>query len=416
MQADLLVHNAGQLMTIASDGPQSGREMGRLGVCHDGAVAVRDGYIVKVGASSELRSEVKAQRVIDASGRVVMPGFVDPHTHLVFVGSRVNEFEMRLSGATYLDIMAAGGGIMSTVRAVRGASDEELLEQSRARADDMLAQGTTTAEVKTGYGLTTADEMKCLRVIQHLDRTHPMDLIPTFLGAHAVPEEYRGRADDYTELVIQEMLPAVAAQRGLACFCDVFCDEGAFTLKQARKVLVAAEALGLGLKIHADEFAALGAAKMAAEMGAVSADHLIRTPREEMGSLADSGTVAVLLPGTPFGLGEREFARAQDWLEVGVAVALATDLNPGTCYCGSMPFLIALGCRYMGLTPAQAVVAATLNAAYAIGQGSRVGSLEPGKVADLIVLNTDDYRDLAYRFGGNLVATVIKAGKVVVGG
>jgi imidazolonepropionase len=322
---------------------------------------------------------------------------------------------MRLSGATYLDIMVAGGGIMSTVRAVRGASDEELLEQSRARADDMLAQGTTTAEVKTGYGLTTADEMKCLRVIQHLDRTHPMDLIPTFLGAHAVPEEYRGRADDYTELVIQEMLPAVAAQRGLACFCDVFCDEGAFTLKQARKVLVAAEALGLGLKIHADEFAALGAAKMAAEMGAVSADHLIRTPREEMGSLADSGTVAVLLPGTPFGLGEREFARAQDWLEAGVAVALATDLNPGTCYCGSMPFIIALGCRNMGLTPAQAVVAATLNAAYAIGQESRVGSLEPGKVADLIVLNTDDYRDLAYRFGGNLVATVIKAGKVVVG-
>jgi len=416
MQADLLVHNVGQLVTVASDGPQSGREMGRLEICHDGAVAVRDGYIVKVGVSSELRSEVKAQRVIDALGRVVMPGFVDPHTHLVFAGSRVSEFEMRLSGATYLDIMAAGGGIMSTVMAVRGASDEELLAQSRARADDMLAQGTTTAEVKTGYGLTTADEMKCLRVIQHLDRTHPMDLIPTFLGAHAVPEEYRGRADDYTELVIQEMLPAVAAQRGLVCFCDVFCDEGAFTLKQARKVLVAAEALGLGLKIHADEFAALGAAKMAAEMGAVSADHLIRTPREEMGSLADSGTVAVLLPGTPFGLGEREFARAQDWLEAGVAVALATDLNPGTCYCGSMPFIIALGCRNMGLTPAQAVVAATLNAAYAIGQEARVGSLESGKVADLIVLNTDDYRDLAYRFGGNLVATVIKAGKVVVGG
>jgi len=416
MQVDLLVYNAGQLITVASDGPQSGREMGRLGILHDGAVAVRDGDILKVGASSELRSEVKAQRVIDALGRVVMPGFVDPHTHLVFAGSRVNEFEMRLSGATYLDIMAAGGGIMSTVKAVRGASEEELLAQSRARADDMLAQGTTTAEVKTGYGLTTADEMKCLRVIQHLDRTHPLDLIPTFLGAHAVPEEYRGMADDYTELVIQEMLPAVAAQRGLACFCDVFCDEGAFTLKQARKVLVAAEALGLELKIHADEFAALGAARMAAEMGAVSADHLIRTPREEMGSLAASGTVAVLLPGTPFGLGEREFARAQDWLEAGVTVALATDLNPGTCYCGSMPFIVALGCRYMRLTPAQAVVAATLNAAYAIGQSSRIGSLEPGKAADLIVLDTDDYRDLAYRFGSNLVAKVIKAGKVVVEG
>lgn len=414
MQADLLVYNAGQLLTVASNGPQAGLEAGRLGIRRDGAVAIRDGRITKVGSSGELRSEVEALQVLDASGRVVMPGFVDPHTHLVFAGSRVNEFEMRLAGATYLEIMTAGGGIMSTVRAVREASDGELLAQSRARADDMLLYGTTTSEVKTGYGLSTADELKCLRVIQRLDRTHPIDLVPTFLGAHAVPEEYRDRADDYVELVIQEMLPAVAAHAGLARFCDVFCDAGAFTLEQARRVLAAAQALGLGLKIHADEFVALGAAKMAAELGAISADHLVRTPRDEMGALARAGTIAVLLPGTPFGLGEREFARARDWLQAGAAVALATDLNPGTCPCSSMPFIIALGCRYMGLTPAQAIVAATLNAAYAIGRGAEVGSIEPGKVADLIVLDAYDYRDLAYRFGGNLVAGVIKAGEVVV--
>ena len=416
MQVDLLVYNAGQLITVVSSGPQAGRDMGRLGIHRDGAVAVRHGRITKVGSSEELRSEVRARRVLDASGRVVMPGFVDPHTHLVFAGSRADEFESRLSGASYLEIMAAGGGIMSTVRAVREASEEELLAQSRARADEVLSYGTTTAEVKTGYGLTTTDELKCLRVIQHLDRTHPLDLVPTFLGAHTVPEEYGERADDYTQLVIEEMLPAVAAQGGLARFCDVFCDAGAFTREQSRRILSAAQALGLGVKIHADEFAALGAAKMAAELGAISADHLVRTPDDEMKALARSGTIAVLLPGTPFGLGEHEFARAQEWLEAGAVVALATDLNPGTCYCGSMPFIIALGCRYMGLTPAQAVVAATLNAAYAIGKGTQVGSIEPGKAADLIVLDTDDYRDLAYRFGGNPVAAVVKAGEIVAEG
>jgi len=413
MQVDLLVQNASQLLTVAAQGPQAGARMGELSMVPDGAVAISRGRIVKVGPTREVRRDVRARRVLNASGRVVLPGFVDPHTHLIFAGSRVGEFEMRVSGASYLDIMAAGGGIMNTVRAVREASEDQLLSQSRPRSDDMLSHGTTTAEVKTGYGLSTQDELKCLEVIRCLDATHPLDLVPTFLGAHAVPEEYAGRGDAYVDLITSEMLPLVA-QSGQALFCDVFCDQGAFTLEQSRRVLLAARAHGLGLKIHADEFASLGAARMAAELGAVSADHLVRTPRDEMHALAEGGTIAVLLPGTPFGLAEQHFAAAQEWLAAGAVVALATDLNPGTCYCGSMPFMMALACRYMGLTPAQAVVAGTLNAAYAVGRGERIGSIEPGKDGDLVMLATDDYRDLAYRFGTNLVSTVVKAGKVVV--
>ena len=413
MRADLLVQNAAQLLTIASPGPRAGREMGDLGILPNASVAILDGRIVGVGPAQELEGEIRARRIVDASGRVVMPGFVDPHTHLVFAGSRVDEFEMRLSGASYLEIMEAGGGITSTVRAVREATEDELLAQSRARAEDALAHGTTTAEVKTGYGLTTEDELKCLRVIRRLDAEHPLDLVPTFLGAHAVPPEYAGRGHEYVDLVVHEMLPAVV-RSGQACFCDVFCDQGAFTLEQSRRLLAAAKARGLGLKIHSDEFVSLGAAAMAAELGAISADHLVKTPGNEMGVLARTGTIAVLLPGTPFGLGEHEYAPARDWLAAGAVVALATDLNPGTCLCGSMPFVIALACRYMGLTPAQATVAATLNAAYAVGLGDEVGSIQPGKAADLVILATDDYRDLAYRFGTNPVTTVIKAGKVVV--
>jgi len=411
MKVDLLIHSAGQLLTIASEGPKVGPAMNDLGLIEDGALAIKDGHIALVGKSGEVRAQVEAKEELDASGKVVTPGFVDPHTHLVFAGSRVEEFEMRLKGAIYLEIMAGGGGIMSTVRATRSANLEELLAQSRQRLDRMLAHGTTTAEVKTGYGLNTAQELKMLQAIKSLDETHPVDLVATFLGAHALPQEYKGRSEEYTDMVVKEMLPQ-AAKEG-ACFCDVFCDEGAFTLAQSRRVLEAAKTWGMGLKIHADEFKTLGGAALAAELGATSADHLICTPQEELGLLAEAGTIAALLPGTPFGLGEERYAPARGMIELGLPVALGTDLNPGTCWCESMQFVIALAARKMGMTSAEAIVASTLNAAYALGEGAEVGSLEGGKKADILILETSDYRDLAYRFGGNLVARVFQGGQPV---
>lgn len=411
MKIDLLIHNSRQLLTLASKGPKVGPAMSDLGLIEDGALAIKDGRIALVGESSEVGAQAEAKKEVDASGRVVMPGFVDPHTHLVFAGSRVDEFEMRLRGATYLEIMAAGGGIMNTVRTTRAANHRELFSQSRERLDLMLSYGTTTAEVKTGYGLSTAQELKMLEAIKGLDEAHPVDLVATFLGAHAIPQEYKGRSEKYVDMVIEEMLPQ-AAEEG-ACFCDVFCDEGAFTLDQSRRILEKAKELGLGLKIHADEFKPLGGAALAAELGATSADHLICTPEEELRLLAEAGTVAVLLPGTPFGLGEERYAPTRRMIELGLPVALGTDLNPGTCWCESMQFAIALAARKMGMTSAEAIVASTLNAAHALGKGAEVGSLEVGKKADILILETSDYRDLAYRFGGNLVARVFKGGRPI---
>lgn len=408
MQVDLFIHNATQLLTLACDGPKHGAAMEELGIIKDGAIVIKDGLVALVGPTSEVRRQVTAAEEIDASGKVVMPGFVDPHTHLVFAGERAGEFELRVKGATYLEIMAAGGGIMSTVRATRAASVEQLVEESRARLDRMLAHGTTTAEAKTGYGLDTENELKMLEAIRRLDAEHPVDLVPTFLGAHAVPAEYEGRADEYVDLVVEEMLPATKSQ----IFCDVFCDEGAFTLEQSRRVLEAARALGLGLKIHADEFKPLGGTRLAVELGAVSADHLVCTPDDEIELLAGSDTVAVALPGTPFGLGHHEYTPARRIIDSGGALALATDLNPGTCWCESMPLIIALACRFMRMTPAEAIAAATINAAHAVGLGHRVGSLEVGKKADVLVLDVPDYRHLAYRFGVNLVDQVIKDGEL----
>jgi len=416
LQIDLLIHSAAQLLTITSDGPKRGAAMGELGIIEDGAVAIRDGLIALVGPTSEVRGQVTAAEEIDATGKVVMPGFVDPHTHLVFAGHRADEFELRIQGATYMEIMAAGGGIMSTVRATRAASVEQLLEESQARLDRMLAHGTTTAEVKTGYGLDTENELKMLEAIHRLDAEHPVDLVPTFLGAHAVPTEYQGRTETYVDLVVEEMLPATKSQianRKSQIFCDVFCDEGAFTLEQSRRVLEAAQTLGFGLKIHTDEFKPLGGTRLAIELGAVSADHLVCTPDDEIELLARSGTIAVALPGTPFGLGHHEYTPARRIIDAGGALALATDLNPGTCWCESMQLIIALACRFMKMTPAEAIVAATINAAHAVRLGDRVGSLEVGKKADLLILNIPDYRHLAYRFGVNLVDKVIKGGRVV---
>jgi imidazolonepropionase len=414
VQADLLIYDAALVLSLASpDGPKRGGAMSDLGAIPDGAVAIRDGRIVGVGPSVEVRRQVQAAETLYAGGHLLMPGFVDPHTHLVWAGERADEFEMRVSGASYMEIMAAGGGIMNTVRHTRAASLDDLVTQSRARLERMLAHGTTTVEIKTGYGLNTHDELKQLHAIGHLQAESPANLVPTFLGAHAIPAEYKGREDDYVNLVIEDMLPAVVQQGVPPHFCDVFCEDGAFSLDQSRRILEAAKALGLDLKIHVDEFKPLGGTRLAVELAATSADHLVCTTPEEIELLAQSNTIAVALPGTPFGLGHHEYTPARALIDAGGALALATDCNPGTCWCENMQLMIALACRFMKMTPAEAISAATINAAHAVGLGGEVGSLEMGKRADLILLNVPSYQHLAYRFGTNLVHTVVAGGKVL---
>ena len=372
--------------------------------------------MVAIGPSAELRASYRATTTLDAAGRCVMPGFVDPHTHLPWLGDRAGEFEQRLGGATYMAIMAAGGGIMSTVRRTRAASVADLVADNRPRLARMLRQGTTSAEAKTGYGLETAAELRQLDAILALNDAQPIELTPTFLPAHAIPAEFGDDTDGYVAYLINDTLPAGAAwmrQRGLTLFCDVFCEEGVFDLAQTRRILEEAAALGYRLKVHADEFVGLGGTRLAVELGAVSADHLVSTPAADIAALGRGDTVAVGLPGTPFGLAHRDYTPAKAILAAGGALALATDCNPGTCWCESMQMVIALACRYMGLTQAQALVAATLNAAHAIGRGHEVGSLSPGYAADLLILDVSDYRHLGYRFGTNLVRTVVKRGQVV---
>jgi imidazolonepropionase len=418
MTVDLLITHASQLCTIpaASGGPQRGANLGELGLIQDGALAVHDGRIVAAGLTAELRAQFSAAREIDATGRAVIPGLVDPHTHVVWVGDRASEFEMRVAGKTYMDIMAAGGGIMSTVRATRAASLDELVAQTRPRLARMLAHGTTTAEAKTGYGLETAAEIKMLQAIHRLQAEQPVELVPTFLGAHAIPAEYRDRPEAYVDMLVGEMLPAFSPHSTphSPLFCDVFCEDGAFTLEQTRRILTRARELGFGLKIHVDEFKPLGGSRLGVELGATSVDHFVTTPPDEVAAVAQSDVVAVSLPGTPFGLGHKDYSPARLLLEHGGVLALATDCNPGTCWCESMQFVIALACRYLRLTPAQALAAATINAAYAIGRAATVGSLEAGKQADIVILDVPDYRHLGYRFGTNLVYTVLKRGQVVV--
>lgn len=414
----MLIHNASQLLTLAG-GPQRGRDLGRLEIIPDGAVLVRDGRIEAVGTSAEMLAAYTDEERFDAGGRAVLPGFVDPHTHLIWAGDRAAEFEMRLQGKTYLEILAAGGGILSTVRASRNATVEQLKAETRPRMDALLRHGTTTAEVKTGYGLENESELRQLQAIVELDAEHPLDLIPTYMGAHAVAPEYKDDSDGYTRHLVEVMLPAAHRWWDEHCpgrplpFVDVFCETGAFDLAQSRAILEKAKSLGFPLKIHADEFDNLGGASLAAELGAASADHLVKTSPEDIRALAESDTVAVALPCTPFGLADAHYTPAKQILEAGGLLALATDVNPGTAWCESMQFVLALACRYLKLTPAQAIAAATINAAAALGLAEEIGSIEPGKQADLIVLSVPDYRHLGYRFGTNLVETVIKRGKVV---
>ena len=419
----MLIHSATQLLTL-SGGPQRGGALGSLGIIENGAVLVRDEKILAVGRTDELRAAYPGEPGLDATGCMVMPGFVDPHTHVIWGGDRAREFEMRLEGAKYLDILAAGGGIISTVRATRTASIEALVAQTRPRLLRMFATGTTTAEAKSGYGLQTATELRLLKALLALDDEGPMDLAITFLGAHAIAPEYTlagGGQDDpqgYTDLVCETMLPIVRqwwethAPRLPLPFVDVFCENKAFTLEQSRQILTVACSLGFPVKIHADEFDNLGGASLAVELGAASADHLVKTSDADIAALGKSDTVAVSLPCTPFGLAEPEYTPAQKILDADGILALATDCNPGTAWNESMQFVIALACRYMGLTPAQAIAASTINSAHAIRRADKIGSLEEGKQADLLVMSVPDYRHLGYRFGTNLVKQVIKRGRV----
>lgn len=414
----MLIHSATQLLTL-TPGPQRGHDLGNLGILEDGAVLIRDEKIVAMGKSTDLRAAYPHEPTLDASGCVVMPGFVDPHTHLIWAGDRAKEFEMRLvDGAKYLDILAAGGGILSTVRATRSASIETLLAQTRPRLLRMFAHGTTTVEAKTGYGLQTATELRLLKALLSLDEENRLDLAITFLGAHAIAPEFKGDPQGYTDQLCETTLPLVqqwweahAPGQSLP-FVDVFCETGAFDLARSRQILTRAKELGFPLKIHADEFDNLGGASLAVELGAVSADHLVKISDADIAALGKSDTVAVALPCTPFGLAESEYTPAHKILDAGGILALATDCNPGTAWNESMQFAIALACRYMKLTPAQAIAAATINAAHAIRRADKVGSLELGKQADLLILSVPDYRHLGYRFGTNLVRQVIKRGRV----
>ena len=413
----MLIHSAAELLTLAG-GPQRGSRLGRLGIIEDGAVLVREGKIAAVGRTPELRGAHGKEPELDASGCVVLPGFVDAHTHVIWAGDRAREFGMRLEGAKYLDILAAGGGILSTVKSTRAASIRELMQQTRPRLERMFAYGTTTVEAKTGYGLETEAELRLLEALLVLDSELPIELAVTFLGAHAIAPEFKDDAQGYTELLCAQMLPAArewwrahAGARPLP-FVDVFCENKAFNLAQSRQILTKARALGFPLKIHADEFDNLGGASLAVELGAASADHLVKTSEADIAALGASETVAVSLPCTPFGLAEHEYTPAKQIIEAEGILALATDCNPGTAWNESMQFVIALACRALGLTPAQAIAAATINAAHAIRRAERIGSLEVGKQADLLVVEAPDHRHLGYRFGTNLVRQVVKNGQV----
>jgi imidazolonepropionase len=413
----MLIHSSSQLLTLAN-GPQRGKSLGTLGIIENGAVVVRDEKIVAVGTTAELWAAYPNEPRLDANGCVLMPGFVDPHTHVIWAGDRANEFEMKMAGAKYLDILAAGGGIISTVRATRSASIETLLAQTRPRLLRMFRNGTTTVEAKTGYGLQTATELRLLKALLALDDENPIDLVMTFLGAHAIAPEFKDNPQGYTNLVCETMLPILKewwethAPRLLLPFVDVFCENKAFDIDQSRQILTKAASLGFPLKIHADEFDNLGGASLAVELGAASADHLVKTSDADIAALAKSETVAVALPCTPFGLAEKDYTPAKKLIDADAILALATDCNPGTSWNESMQFAIALSCRYMGLTPAQAIAAATINSAHAIRRSDMIGSIEVGKQADMLIMSVPDYRHIGYRYGTNLVKQVIKRGQV----
>jgi imidazolonepropionase len=409
----IILRNAAELVPVSLQGErvQRGSSMRDLAIIKDGAVIIKDGQIDWLGLSRDLPPIPASAHVIDARNKTVLPGLIDSHTHLIFSGSREDEFEDRLQGLSYQEITARGGGIHATVRRVREATADQLKDLARSHLRRLLSFGVTTVEVKSGYGLSLADELKCLEVIAELNAEGPLELVPTFLGAHAVPPEFRDRREEYLRLLVDEMLPEIARCR-LAEFCDVFCEKDVFSLAESERILTKARALGFALKLHADELSPLGGAELAGRLKAVSADHLLCITEQGIEALAASGTVATLLPGTAFFLGV-PYAPARRLIERGLAVALASDCNPGTCPTENLPLVGAMACTQMKMLPAEAITALTLNAAAAVNRSQRIGSLEVGKQADLIICDVPNYRLLFYHFGVNHVWRVIKHGQVV---
>lgn len=412
MRIDLLVRGAAELATPIGSRPAGGRALGSIRVVERGAVAVLDGRIVDVGPEAELRARHTAVRELDARGGTIVPGFVDAHTHPVFLGTREEEFELRTRGATYVEIAQAGGGILSSVRGVRGASKEELLARLLTRLDRFLALGTTTIEAKTGYGLTLEDELKCLEVLRDGARAHVVEIAPTFLGAHDYPAEYRDRKPAYVDLLVEEMLPRVAETK-LAEYCDIFTEGHVFGLADSRRILERARALGLGLRMHVDQLSALGGAELAAELGAASADHLEFVSDAGIDALLAAGVVPVLCPVVPLFLRIDKEAPGRRMIDRGLPVAISTDFNPGSCYLQSLPEALSWAALRYRMSAGEALASATLNAACSLGRGDRLGTLEVGKQADVVVLDVPNHKHLVYELGRNPVASVVKRGQVV---
>jgi imidazolonepropionase len=411
---NLIIKNAAELVTCSGFGAKKGKEMSGLGIIPGGALMIEKGIIERVGSTEEVLQglDLTSFTVVDATGKAVLPGFIDPHTHFVFGGYRADEFSWRLRGDSYMSIMERGGGIINSVRATRETTRDELIALGRKRLDRMLSFGVTTVEGKSGYGLDHDTEIKQLDVMKALDATHPVDVVSTFLGAHAVPREFQDDPDGFIDFLVRQVLPDVA-KFDLAEFCDVFCEKGIFSVEQSKVLLEKAKSHGLKLKVHADEMTAFGGAELAAGLGAVSADHLLHTSDEGIEEMAKEGVVAVLLPGTAFSLKE-PYAKARAMIDSGCAVALATDFNPGSCFTESIPLIFALATLYMGMSTEEAVTAFTINAAAALGRTDRVGSLDVGKKGDAVVLEFPSYRYIPYHIAVNCVEKVIKNGEIVL--
>lgn len=414
----LLIKNIGQVITLrGGPAPRCGRSMTELGIIENGAILVRAEHIGWVGPTKEVPVRARGARFITFDGvgldLVALPGFVDCHTHPIFGGTRADEYDLRCQGKSYQEIAAAGGGIRASVRQLRAASPDQLANRADGYFRQFLAHGTTTIEAKSGYGLSLDDELKSLQVLVALRGRNRLETVPTFLGAHDVPDEMRASREEYVRRIIEEMIPRVA-QEGLARFCDVFCDTGYFTVEEARAILQAAKQAGLALRVHADQLAHSGGARLAAELGAISADHLEWIEDYDIEVLRTAGTVATLVPGAAFNLGLTRYPPARKLIEAGVPVALATDFNPGSCFTLNMQLILSIACSQMRMTPAEAITAATLNAAYSLGLSERLGSLEEGKQADIVLMNVPDYREIPYFFGVNHCVVTIKKGNIVV--
>jgi imidazolonepropionase len=409
------VLHAAELVTLAGPkGPRIRKQMRELAIVRDGGMLIEDGRVVATGPSDEIARSLPADAdVVDARGKVVLPGFIDAHTHPVFAGDRVDEFEMRARGATYEEIAESGGGIRSTVRKTRAASEDELLGQARKHASWFLGGGTTTVEAKSGYGLTVDDELKMLRVIRRLNAETPIEFVPTVLGAHAVPDEFRNAPEQYTSLVIHKMLPRVAEEQ-LAESCDIFCERGYFDITDSERILRAAQDHGLRLRMHVDQLTNSGGAFLAARLKAATADHLEQANAAEVAALAEAGVQPVLLPASVYSLGKTRYPPVREMIEAGLAVVLATDFNPGSSPTTSMPMVLSLGATQMKMTPAEALTAATINAAYSLNRGDQIGSLEPGKRANFALYDCVDYREIIYYFGMSQTHSVYVSGKRVL--